>query len=99
TIGNHDKHPHKEPVEEVVYAANSKAAGRKIDKGYYAFIKANSLFIVLDYTTFQAEGEQAAFLEQQLETSAEYDHVFIFAHPPLIPIARPFFSKGEFADA
>jgi Icc-related predicted phosphoesterase len=96
-VGNHDGHPHKEPVKQLVYAANSRSLGSPVEQGYYRFVKDRSLFIVLDFTEFESGDAQEAFLHESLQAGAEYEHVFVFAHPPLIPVIRPFFSKYDFA--
>ncbi|MCZ8511654.1 metallophosphoesterase [Paenibacillus filicis] len=101
-LGNHDGTPGKpgdEPVKQVLYPALGQALGRSdIASGYYTFEKEESLFVVLEYPGFQKNGEQAAFLRNALAHSGEYKHVFMFAHPPLIPIARPFFTDFDFVN-
>lgn len=84
-------------VREFVYPALGKALGAdSVTKGYYAFEKAGSLFIVLDYTTFAKEDEQAVFLRHTLAGSGRFEHVFLFAHPPLVCVGRPFFTHFDF---
>jgi hypothetical protein len=98
-VGNHDGHPHKEPVKQLLYAANSRSLGNPVEHGYYRFAKDRSLFIVLDFTEFKPGDAQEQFLQESLRMGAGYEHVFVFAHPPLIPVIRPFFSKYDFAKA
>jgi Icc-related predicted phosphoesterase len=97
-VGNHDGVPHQESVSGVLYSVIGKALGKPVDRGYYSFIRGNSLFVVLDFTSFHKGGDQATFIKKVLGESAAYDHVFIFAHPPLVPVARPFFSNYDFAE-
>jgi 3',5'-cyclic AMP phosphodiesterase CpdA len=88
-----------EPVKELVYPAIGKALGTDpLTKGYYSFEKAGSLFVILDYTTFVTNDEQASFIHDVLSRSGKYEHVFLFSHPPLIPVGRPFFTKFEFVN-
>jgi predicted MPP superfamily phosphohydrolase len=99
-LGTHDGTVGKreeEPVLELVYPAIGKALGTApVTKGYYTFVKNNSLFIILDYTTYSDQSEQAEFIERALAESGKYEHVFLFAHPPLIPVGRPFFTHFNF---
>jgi hypothetical protein len=95
TVGTHGD----EPVKQLVYPAIGKALGKDaVNSGYYAFEKGRSLFIVLDYTTFQKDDEQAVFIRDVLARSAQYEHTFLFSHPPLIPIGRPFFTEFDFVN-
>lgn len=84
-------------VLEYVYPAIGKALGTApLTKGYYTFERERSLFIVLDYTTYVSGDEQSDFIRETFERSATYDHVFLFAHPPLVCVGRPFFTHFDF---
>lgn len=65
-------------------------------RGYYSFERGGSLFVVLDYMTFREGEAQARFLEAELAKGPAFEHVFLFAHQPLIPVGRPFFSNHTF---
>jgi hypothetical protein len=99
-LGTHDGTVGKreeEPVKELVYPAIGRALGTgPVTKGYYSFEKSGSLFIILDYTTYNNKDEQNEFIRQTLADSGKYEHVFLFAHPPLIPVGRPFFTHFDF---
>ncbi|WP_274362885.1 metallophosphoesterase family protein [Paenibacillus thermotolerans] len=100
-LGTHDGipgGPEGLQVERFVYPAIGKALGTApVSKGYYTFEKAGCLFIVLDYTTFVRNGDQEAFIKETFSSSGRYEHVFVFAHPPLFCVGRPFFTHFDFA--
>ncbi|CAG7656851.1 metallophosphoesterase family protein [Paenibacillus allorhizosphaerae] len=84
-------------VKQFVYPAIGKSLGTgPLTKGYYTFEKSGSLFIVLDYTTFVKHNDQAEFIRDTFAESGRYDHVFLFAHPPLFCVGRPFFTHFDF---
>jgi hypothetical protein len=100
-LGTHDGIPGQpggQAVEHVVYPSIGKTLGRAVGKGYYSFEKEGSLFIVLDYTTFVRNDGQAHFIKETFQRAGEYEHVFVFGHPPLIPVGRPFFTKFDFVN-
>jgi hypothetical protein len=71
------------------------------DATYYSFGVENCKFIFLDYITYSLQGhdaEQTAWLENELRTCRNDDHVFLFAHPPLISVARVFFNSPRFTE-
>ncbi|MEF3305005.1 metallophosphoesterase family protein [Paenibacillus sp. GYB003] len=99
-LGTHDgvvcKREEKQ-VTQFVYPAVGKALGTApLTKGYFRFERAGSLFIVLDYTTFAAGDGQERFIKDALGESDRYEHVFLFAHPPLVCVGRPFFTHFDF---
>ncbi|MCZ8511644.1 metallophosphoesterase [Paenibacillus filicis] len=100
-LGTHDgvvKHERIQ-VEQYVYPIIGKSLGTApLTKGYYTFEKAGCLFIFLDYTTFVKDDEQAAFIKETFARSGKYEHVFLFAHPPLICVGRPFFTHFDFVN-
>ncbi|TMV52319.1 hypothetical protein FE783_05100 [Paenibacillus mesophilus] len=100
-LGTHDGVVGKreeEQVNQFVYPAIGQAMGSTpVTKGYYTFEKAGSLFIVLDYTAFAKGDVQEDFIMETFAESAKYEHVFLFAHPPLICVGRPFFTHYDFA--
>ena len=81
----------------VLQTPSALALGVASTETYYSFVREDSLFIILDYTIYRKGEQQSIFLRETLEKSRQYSHVFLFAHPPLIPIGRPFFTKEEFA--
>lgn len=100
-LGTHDGTLGKradEPVRQLLLPAIGRHLGDTPATGYYSFVRQDSLFIILDYATFVAGGDQQRFLEAALEQSAAYAHVFILAHPPVVPVGRPFFTAKVFAD-
>lgn len=101
-LGTHDGIPGRpggQAVERLVYPAIGKALGNETKTGYYTFEKEGSLFIILDYTTFAKGDAQASFMKETFAKAASYEHVFVFAHPPIIPVGRPFFTNYDFAAA
>jgi hypothetical protein len=101
-LGTHDGvvgGKEEQQVLQYVYPAIGKALGTgAVTKGYYTFERSGSLFIVLDYTTFKTDDEQAAFIRRTFEQSGRYEHVFLFAHPPLVCVGRPFFTHFDFVN-
>jgi hypothetical protein len=66
----------------------------------YAFASAGCRVVVLDYTTFAAGGAADRLLVDQLAlAAARGERVLLCGHPPLVPVARPFFSRLEYAVA
>lgn len=84
------------PLKACLLPALSSALGRPLDRGYYSFERGRSLFVILDYCTFAASGEQAAWLAATLAERKKYEHVFLFGHVPLIAVGRPFFSPFDY---
>jgi hypothetical protein len=98
-LGTHDGVPgssYDAQVKQLIYPAISNALGKPVTKGYYKFTKGNSLFVVLDYTSFVPNDEQVDFIREALRKPEDYEHTFVFAHPPLIPVGRPFFTNYDF---
>lgn len=100
-LGTHDGVVGKREEQQVlqyVYPAIGKALGTDpVTEGYYAFERAGCLFIVLDYTTFAKGDAQERFIREAFAGSGKYEHVFLFAHPPLVCVGRPFFTHYDFA--
>jgi len=64
----------------------------------YALRAAGLRLIVLDYTTFRAGDAADQLLTAELaEAAARGERIFVCGHPPLVPVARPFFSRPEYA--
>ncbi|HXI18401.1 MAG TPA: metallophosphoesterase [Chloroflexota bacterium] len=64
----------------------------------YAYETMGCRIIVLDYTTFVPHGPGDHLLQEQLAIAAHRrERVLVCGHPPLVPIARPFFSRLEYA--
>ena len=97
TLGTHDGTPHSVTVSEHFLPTIGANLGEKHPRTYYSFSTGGSLFVALDYTIFRADSEQARFIAETFSKSKGYDHVFVFAHPPIFPIGRPFFSNLEFS--
>lgn len=98
--GSHDGtlgHPNDAPLRELLLPHLSRVLDRPLDRTWYAFEKQGSLFIVLDYATFRPDDDQATFIVETFRRSEAYEHVFVLAHPPLVPIGRPFFSSFQLA--
>jgi hypothetical protein len=74
----------------------AKHLGRPLDKAYYSFNAGGCHFIMLDYMTLREGDEQHRWMEADLAGAGDQQHVFLFAHPPLVPIGRAFFSRLEF---
>lgn len=80
----------------VVIPFLSKNLGRPLGKTYYSFDVGDCHFILLDYVTLNEGDEQHRWLEADLAAVRDQKRVFLFAHPPLVPIGRAFFSRLEF---
>jgi len=99
-LGTHDGvHGQRDdaPIRELVLPHLSTLLGRHLATTYYSFAVERSLFIVVDYATYASGDDQNRFLEQELKRGQSFDHVFLFGHPPLIPVARLGFSDFAFA--
>ncbi len=99
-MGTHDGVPgakNSAHLYDLVYPAIGRALGYPVSNGYYKFLSGNSLFIVLDYTTYSRDLNQREFLLEALAEGKNHQHVFVFAHPPVVPVARPFFTDYKFA--
>jgi predicted MPP superfamily phosphohydrolase len=99
-MGTHDGVPgakNSSHIYDLVYPAIGRVLGYSVSDGYYKFTSGNSLFIVLDYTTYTRNSNQYDFLRDALLEGENHQHVFIFAHPPIVPVARPFFTDYKFA--
>jgi len=87
TVGNHDV---AERADQETY---QHQFGPPASNLYYSFWAHNSLFIVLDGCipgqNGQITGDQLTWLEQTLDrNSATAEHIFIFIHQPLFPVAE-----------
>jgi hypothetical protein len=103
-VGNHDGLPGRPggaAVTEVLLPALAKRLGRQtMEQSYYQVQMGASLLLVLDFTTYVPGGEQEAFLEACLrQKSSVVEHVFLFGHPPLVPVIRPFFTDFRYASS
>lgn len=94
--GTHDGAPDAPQRRMLMQPAVGRALGRPVER-YYAFEREECLFLALDYTRYRPGGRQAHFARHWLSRSRDYRHCFVFAHPPLIPVGRPFFTQPEFA--
>jgi len=64
----------------------------------YALVVGGIRVIILDYTTFRPAGEAERLLVEQLALAERRgEQVVLCGHPPLIPVARPFFSRLDYA--
>lgn len=88
--------PGGKAYRDVVLPFLSGQVRRILKKNYYSVDYENSHFILLDYLQFTQE--QYEWLEKDLRTHQNKKHIFIFAHPPLFPIARPFFTEKNFTE-
>ena len=97
TLGTHDGTPESVTVKEHFLPAIGDSLGEKNPRTYYSFSTGDTLFIALDYTTFRADSQQGRFIKETLSNADKYRHVFVFAHPPIFPVGRPFFADFEFS--
>lgn len=79
-----------------LYPYISRQLGRECTRSYYAFSRLGCRFISLDYTTW--DDTQREFLEEQLRDASPKEFVIVFGHPPVVPIARPFFTGDPYAE-
>ena len=91
--GNHDT---EIVYREVILPLLSKNLGTKLKTNYYSFDYDNNSFIFVDYLGLTEGNQQYLWLKGELERCQKADRIFIFAHAPLFPIARPFFSELSF---
>lgn len=97
TLGTHDGTLESATVKEHFLPAIGDSLGEKNPRTYYSFSMGDALFVALDYTTFRVDSQQARFITETLGKSDRYRHVFLFAHPPVFPVGRPFFAHFEFS--
>jgi|DewCreStandDraft_5_1066085.scaffolds.fasta_scaffold00362_45 predicted phosphodiesterase len=98
--GNHDGPPGSESgraYEAAVLPFLRRWLGQSPPGLFYAVGLANCRFLVLDYLDLSRGNAQDRWLVAELERSRSGAHTFILSHAPLIPVARPFFSRLEFA--
>lgn len=74
----------------------TKNLGCPLEETYYSFDAGDCHFILLDYVTLKEGDEQHCWLEADLARARSQKHVFVFAHPPLVPIGRAFFTRSGF---
>jgi hypothetical protein len=97
--GNHDGLPGSEAArayEAAVRPFLSRQLGIMPPGMYYAAEAANCRLLVLDYLDIQPGSAQDRWLGDELARSDAPQHTFLVAHAPLVPVARPFFSRLEF---
>lgn len=97
--GNHDGSPGSEAArayEAAVLPFLSRQLGAMPPGMYYAAEAANCRFLVLDYLDIQPGSAQDRWLSDELARSDAPERTFLVAHAPLVPVARPFFSRLEF---
>ncbi len=97
SCGSHDGVPGRKgevSLRECLYPYMAHQLGRPCSRGYYAFERCGCRFIALDYTAW--DRAQYEFLEQALQNSAG-QFVIVFGHPPVVPLARPFFTGAQYA--
>jgi hypothetical protein len=87
TVGNHDV---GDDMEQTTYLHQFDPPANQL---YYSFWHDHSLFIVLDANIpgqkEQITGDQLAWLQQTLDqNSAQAEHLFVFVHQPLFPVAE-----------
>lgn len=82
-------------LRQTLYPYISEQLGQPCRRSYYAFSRLGCRFISLDYTTW--DKTQRDFLEEQLRDRAPEDFVIVFGHPPVVPLARPFFTGETYA--
>lgn len=97
--GNHDGSPGSDAArayEAAVLPVLSRQLGIMPPGMYYAAEAANCRFLVLDYLDIQPGSAQDRWLGDELARSDAPERTFLVAHAPLVPVARPFFSRLEF---
>ena len=82
-------------LKRTLYPRISRQLGRECTRSYYAFSRLSCRFISLDYTTW--DDAQRDFLEGELRDAPPEEFVVVFGHPPVAPVARPFFTGDSYA--
>lgn len=82
-------------LTQCLYPYLSEQLGRPCEQGTYAFVREDCLFVSADYMTWDAP--QRRSVEQALEKEGDGRFVIVFGHPPVVPLARPFFTKEPYA--
>ena len=75
-----------------LYAQGTHDPKRKT--AYRKIRQENSIFLILDYTSWNRE--QKEWLIRELEDAKDAEHLFVFAHPPLHLFGRHFFHNPVF---
>jgi 3',5'-cyclic AMP phosphodiesterase CpdA len=101
--GNHDvtHEPASRRVWDAVVRPHlARQLGRSLDHDYFHFSASGARFFVLDYR--DTGPEQMAWLRKALREDGAAgggdERVFLVAHAPLYPVARPFFSEPAFTE-
>lgn len=93
--GNHDPSP---AYETHVLPRIERVLGMEVDRSYYSFEIGGCRFVVLDSTTWGDGDVQRGWFEGILSDSVASDlRLFVFAHHPVWPVSRAFFSNLKFS--
>lgn len=86
-----------EAFSTIVRPQVALALDAEIDQNYYSFVLDGCLFVVLDTSAWSEQ--QCLWVERTLEqaTDKDVEHIFIFGHHPVWPVARAFFLPFGFS--
>ena len=93
--GNHDQ---ADAFDEVCLRALSRQLGWEVEARYYFVDVAGCRLVFLDSSTWRRGDGQGRWLEDLLRHSRniDVDRIFLFAHHPVWPVARAFFTTLDF---
>ncbi|MDD2710870.1 MAG: metallophosphoesterase [Verrucomicrobiae bacterium] len=94
--GNHERNP---AYQKTVWPFLSKNLGFRLRSNYFSFDNHESAFLLVDSNDLKKGNRQFQWLKKTLAAARNRKHIFICAHSPLFPIARPFFGERNFIEA
>jgi len=94
--GNHDDN---DAYQKVILPYLSGVLNRDLSKTYYTFVYDDSYFVFIDDLDFVQGNLENEWLIKELRKGKDSNHLFLFGHAPLFPVARPFFTDPEFVRA
>jgi hypothetical protein len=93
--GNHDD---SIAYKKIILPYLSGILKQEMNRNYYNFQYQNSSFLFIDDADFTAGTQQYKWLKKELENNKDKNNIFLSAHSPLFPVARPFFTDRKFLD-
>lgn len=90
----------RERFDDTVLPQMSRTLSREVTRRYYVEAVAGCQLIVLDTSSWDPDGEQAAWFRHTLSRiGASGDRVFVFGHHPVWTIAKAFYSERAFRES
>jgi len=94
--GNHDN---SISYKKVILPYLSGVLKQYLTENYYTFQHNDSCFLFVDDSNFSVGSEQYNWMKEELENNKDKNNIFLFAHSPLFPVARLFFTDRGFVEA